>query len=358
MLEMNQEKRVPLAWAVRWRRIRAQAIPVVAFFASVFAAGWFWQFHGAAVQGVGEVDSPRVDVTSPTAGLVIALPHQTRGQWSVFDHVQAGDVIARIDDQQLEASKGLLRRDIKELSEQLTALQTERAAAAADAQAANDVVTSAAEYEQTRLKSLEQLLSAAPQLTGHELHDLGTTPPELPADLPATTRDQIARLREARRSLDLRWEELSLRTGLLEIPAPISGTLTNVYCWPGQIVHSGGLIATIAADHGQHIVGYVPEQSPLVPKVGMRVTLHARVDRAPRIQARSRKSAGKLRKSPATSGRSPTCRSGACRCGSNCRTMHRCGRGELVDIVFHRPEAPDFVAKVSRKAAEAQSPIK
>jgi multidrug resistance efflux pump len=278
---MSQEKLIPLAWSVRWRRIRSQAIPAVAFIAAMLASGWMWKWNGSSVQGVGEVDGLRVDITSPTAGLVIALPHQTRGQWTVFDHVQAGQIIARIDDQQLEASKSLLLRDIKDLKDKLG--QEQSASASADAAETNDVVRRAWEFERLRLQSLEQLLSAAPQLTPRELDELRSAPLELPEKVPATIRDELARIRDERRGLDLRWEELSLRSGLLEIPAPITGTLVNVYCWPGQIVAPGGLIATIAADHGQHIVGYIPEQSTIVPKVGMQVTMRARMARSPRI---------------------------------------------------------------------------
>jgi multidrug resistance efflux pump len=239
-----------------------------------------WQWSGSSVQGVGEVDGLRVDITSPSAGLVIALPHETRGQWTVFDHVQAGQIIAKIDDQQLEASKSLLLRDIKDLQDKLV---QEQSATTADGAEISEAVRRAWEFERLRLQTLEQLLSAAPQLTPRELDELRSAPLELPESVPAKIRDELARVRDQRRGLDLRWEELSLRSTLLEIPAPITGTLTNVYCWPGQIVAPGGLIATIAADHGQHIVGYIPEQSTIVPKVGMQVTMRARMARSPRI---------------------------------------------------------------------------
>jgi multidrug resistance efflux pump len=275
------EKRIPLAWSVRWRRIRSQAIPALTFCCALLATGWLWQWHGAAVQGVGEVDGLRVDITSPTAGLVIALPHETRGQWTVFDHVRAGDIIAKIDDQQFEASKSLLRRDIEDQLGQLNQLKTQEVSV--EDATASEAVQRAWEFEQSRLQTLEQLLAAGLQVTPAESADVPPTPPELPTSVPDTIRDEILRARETRRGLDLRWEELSLRSGLLEIPAPISGTLVNVYCWPGQIVAPGGLIATIAADHGQHIVGYVPEQSTIEPKVGMQVTLRARVAHSPRI---------------------------------------------------------------------------
>lgn len=170
-----QEKRVPLAWSVRWRRIRSQGIPAAIFLVAVVASGWLWRERGYGVQGVGEVDSPRVDVTSPTTGLIVALPSQTSGNWSVYERIQAGDVIARIEERAGEA---------------------------------------------------------------------GTT---------------------------------------VELQAPISGTLVDVRSWPGQTVIPGQIIATIAADHGRHIVGFIPEESTLSAKRGMQVTLQSRAAGSPQL---------------------------------------------------------------------------
>jgi multidrug resistance efflux pump len=57
------------------------------------------------VQSIGEVASPKVNVTSPATGIVLALPHETNGNWSVLDRVDAGDVIARIAIEGDEAAK-------------------------------------------------------------------------------------------------------------------------------------------------------------------------------------------------------------------------------------------------------------
>lgn len=335
---MTQEKRVPLAWPVLWRRIRSQAMPCAAFVLALFGSGWLWQWHGNSVQGVGEVSGPRVDITSPNAGLVIALPHQTRGQWTVFDHVRAGDIIARIDDQQLEASKSLLRRDIKQLTEQLNQFQVDEANAGnADAAA---FIQRARDYELSRLQSLEQLLAAAPKLRPNEVHDLSTAPPEIPESIPAGLRDSLVRLRESRRGIDLRWEELNLRDELLEIPAPISGTLVNLYCWPGQIVHSGGLIATIAADHGQHIVGYLPEESVITPRAGMQVTMRARVPRAPRHTSEIEEVGTQIERVPSHQRAIATTPQWGLPVRIKLPSEAALRPGALVDIVFHRTAMP------------------
>jgi multidrug resistance efflux pump len=164
---MMDEKRVPLAWSVRWRRIRGQAIPIVTFVAALVAANLLWMRSGCVVQAVGEVDDLRVTVTSPTTGRVIALPHHTQGQWALYDQVRAGDVIAHLE---------------------------------------------------------------------------GAEP-----------------------------------GAIVEVTAPIGGTLVDLACWPGQTVIPGAAIATISADQSSQVIGFIPEGSQLQALPGMRVTMRPRV---------------------------------------------------------------------------------
>jgi len=168
-----EESRVPLAWSVRWRRIRAQGIPITVFVTSVVACSWLWRERGVGVQSIGEVATPRVEVTSPTTGVLVAMPNKASGQWSEYDHIEAGDIVAKIE------------------------------------QKAGDA------------------------------------------------------------------------TSTVDLAAPVSGTLVKISCRPGQTVVPGEPIATIAADQGHHIVGYIPEDSDLVAKRGMTVTLLPRAAGAP-----------------------------------------------------------------------------
>jgi multidrug resistance efflux pump len=278
---MTQENRIPISRTVRWRRIRYRMIPVLSFLVAVVASSWLWRDYGGTVQGVGAVDSPRVDVTSPTAGLVISLPHQTRGQWLIYDHVQAGEVIARIEDQQLETSKNLLQQEIMKLLDEVT-LQAEAAGQGGDA-AAKDTIRGAWQFEKSRLLSLDEQLSPELQVASGASRDPVSPPPVLPATVSAAARDALARMRESRHGLELRSNQIYRSAKDLELTSPISGTLVAFHRWPGQTVPPGGRIATIAADYGRHIVSYIPEGSPLVARPGMQVTLRARAAGARRL---------------------------------------------------------------------------
>jgi multidrug resistance efflux pump len=99
---MRQDKRIPQSWPVRWRRIRRQGIPIVCFVLSVAASEWLWNQQRGAVHSIGEVNAARIDVASPTSGVVIAFPDVNRN-WQVYDHVQAGDLLAVVESSHSQA---------------------------------------------------------------------------------------------------------------------------------------------------------------------------------------------------------------------------------------------------------------
>src|SRR5688572_7747448 len=153
---MMQEKRVPLAWSVRWRRLRLQAIPVASFVVAVAACALLWRERGAAVHGIGEVDALRIDITSPTTGMVAALPHRAGGQWTLYDHVVKGDVIAKFDDRQTQIDKDLLSQEVEQLFEQIAQWQVESAGNSAPN--SSDAIGVVSEYERSRLSALQQVV--------------------------------------------------------------------------------------------------------------------------------------------------------------------------------------------------------
>jgi pyruvate/2-oxoglutarate dehydrogenase complex dihydrolipoamide acyltransferase (E2) component len=64
---------------------------------------------------------------------------------------------------------------------------------------------------------------------------------------------------------------------IIDVKAPISGTLVELACWPGQTVIPGATIATISADQSAQVIGYLPEASPVEARPGMRVSVRPRV---------------------------------------------------------------------------------
>jgi hypothetical protein len=114
-----------------------------------------------------------------------------------------------------------------------------------------------------------------------------------------------------------------------------------VYCWPGQTVHVGALVATIAADHGRHIVSYLPEESRLQPTKGMLVTVRPRSADLARLTSEVEQVGRQIRRIPTHQlGGSPTEQ-----WGLPVRIKLPSGAalqpGSLVDVVFHRPDEPN-----------------
>ncbi len=70
------------------------ALPVVSFSACLLLTLWLWQQQGELPNAVGEVEAVRIDVAVGSDGVLVPLP---RGQWTLFDQVEANAVIARLD---------------------------------------------------------------------------------------------------------------------------------------------------------------------------------------------------------------------------------------------------------------------
>ena len=147
---MNQEKRIPLAWTVRWRRIRSQAIPAVAFLCriahqrlAVAVDGVVGARRGGSRWPAGRHHQPDGRPGDRAAARDTRAVDRVRPRASGRNHCP-------IDDQQFEASKSLLRRDIKDLHDKLSS-RSSRPAATTEGAETSDAVRRAWEFEQSRL---------------------------------------------------------------------------------------------------------------------------------------------------------------------------------------------------------------
>lgn len=277
----NQE-RVPVARSVRLRRLRVRAVPALCLLAT--AAGWlaFWNVQAQSVNGVGRVSTLRIDITSPASGLIARMPHQTGLQWSLFDHVREGDVIAEYDDSEYNSDKAQFKYDSEVLRKELAAWRNYHVKDA-DPTLAQQLT----KLEQSEIDHVAALVNQVQQ--GADAQRVTQEQPIgqelLPEGLSTAAREHFIELRNDRQLLAIRALQLRNQATALLIRAPISGTLVDVFCSPGQRLHAGAPIATLAADYGSYIVSYLPEATRFEPLPGMRVTLRTRAVGAKAVES-------------------------------------------------------------------------
>jgi multidrug resistance efflux pump len=271
----NRLPRVPVARSVRLRHLRVFAIPVLSFLLAVVAWGYLWDRQSGQLVLVGQVDSFRINVNSPTSGLITRMPHPTRLQWSLFDPIEAGDVIAEFDDTEYRNHLARFEFQIDQAKKNLVAWQSAASEVLLSAEGAKTSLDEVVQYEiglldNARFAVEGDLVDSAAD--GEEEDPIPTPDSSIDATLLA----QLDRLRTSREELLLRVDELRLMRDNLQIRAPISGTLVDFFCAPGQRLALGGPVATIAAAQGRNVIAYLPESAPQKPEVGMLVALRSR----------------------------------------------------------------------------------
>ncbi len=323
---MSTAQRIPIPWKHKWRRFRYSVMPVLSFLVSVVLALWLWDQQGRLPNAVGEIEAVRVDVIAGSDGLLAPLP---QGSWTLFDQVQKGQVIARLDDRQVRAEAETARLELERLRKELHAaaaqIELDEAVRRSDyvrnmAQILWDLTRLkldvldrrvAVEVDRVELKARqarmeflrslrqkeiigelelaeEQMLydqvvrrlaenqkalaeaetqeSAAQQAAGQ----LSPLPPT------ADVARLIAPLQAAIDAQEGLVRELELAVEMLELRAPISGTICAIYRWPGQNVRIGDPIITLAAPTSNYVVSYVRQEQRLRIEPGMRVALRVR----------------------------------------------------------------------------------
>jgi len=221
------EQRIPLARSVRWRRIRSRVIPLATFGLSAIVMLWLWQERSGGVQSIGEVASPKVNVSSPASGLVLTMANQANRDWSAYDRIEAGQVLARIDVDETNVEKAV------------------------------------------------------------------------------------------------------------DIVAPISGTLIEVSCWPGQTVIPGQLIATIASDEVEHVLSFVPEDTRMQVRPGTKVTVRGRIAGSPRIVSEVEQVGVSIEQVPRHQRTNVTMPQWGAPVRIKMPSDHTLRPGALVDIMYH-----------------------
>jgi multidrug resistance efflux pump len=326
---MNNIKRIPMSWNQRWRRFRYGVVPGVFFVLSVVLTAWLWQRERLLPNATGEVEAVRLDVAAAADGTLVPI---SRGHWTLFETVNAHDVIARLDDRQVNAQLEVLQKELIRLGSELKAIEVKEQVAEFDrlqthlresARLSWQMETSRLdvldrqvqiEFDQIELKRrqsrLEYLESMYAKMLINEMdyqdQKMLVTQVEkrladntkaleqaqkqqqeaqerlkgLPEYQKLELETLLAPLRAAIDAQEARIKELHVQNDNLEIRSPITGTICAIYRWPGQAIRSGDPIMTIAADNGRYIVSYLRQEQIIRPKSGASVFVKARQPKA------------------------------------------------------------------------------
>lgn len=319
-------------WRQHFRRVRYQLAPVVVFATAVFLAGWLWGRHIGLPNVVGEVNAERYDLVGPVDGTLVPLAGRPL---VLYDAVDAGQVVGRLDDSAAMGALATLRGELERLRISLTSAEADKRERMASRQ--SDDLTAVRQlavdgerlrlevlqlqtlvetdkiedsrltemYEASRIlyeqglesrlvlldyemrreaarrriegnqKAIEeaeaQKVSCLARQKDYENRLKENQTPEL-ADL-AMVLDPI---RTAIANQEARVLELQHAIQALEIRTPIAGTICAVYRLPGQAVRAGDPIVAIAANQGQYILSYIRETQRIRPVPGMSVSVQVR----------------------------------------------------------------------------------
>lgn len=336
---MAAAKRIRTPWKHRWRRFRYTVLPFLFFAGFTVVTARLWERQVRPTQAVGLVDAVLVPV-SPNIDGRLAKPDPDdplgppQRHWIYGDTVHENQIVARLEDDLIRAQAETVNASIMQLEEQLDAVQEQARIDQADRDYDHN-------REQTRLTLQHQdLVVQALQLdvqinfdqidaqrlrTRLEFWRLankrrGVTPvaqqtiEETKLELAAiekrisenieTQKEVERQARMAAERVDAypdsavsaelhelldpvkaqieteraRLEELRVQIESFVVRSPISGTVTQVFAWPGQNIRRGEPIIEVAANEGKFILAYLPERKNIEATPGMEVTVRPRND--------------------------------------------------------------------------------
>jgi multidrug resistance efflux pump len=316
---------IPIPMSQRWRWIRIQALPLVIFVVCLFFAIRLWKTQGGAVHGVGEVYAVRIELTSQLDGMLTDVPYR---KLQLFQRVESGDVVLRLDDRPTQAALETLGNVLEQAKAELVKaeeqLRIDEAARAVDR--ISEARRRAIRVEQVRLAGLEtrtlietdkvelqrlseqyavmrelmernatnridylnaqlrrdtvaQRLASNEKVLSEEQSQLARAIEQMSQFSPDQTIEVAKLLSPVRAAIEVqeaRIRELEIQVKSLEIRSPIEGTIAAIVRWPGQSVRAGDPIVTIAAEQAPYIVSYVRQQQRFQPTVGTPVDVRLR----------------------------------------------------------------------------------
>jgi multidrug resistance efflux pump len=114
--------RIPVPWSQRWRWVRMRTLPFLAFAAAAAGAIALWNRQLVSTQVVGEVYGRRIDLAVQYDGILLDTPYRT---WKLYDRVEAGTVLATLDDGPTLALIDTVRKELAQAKGEVAAAEEE-----------------------------------------------------------------------------------------------------------------------------------------------------------------------------------------------------------------------------------------
>jgi multidrug resistance efflux pump len=323
---MWNNQNIPMPLKRRWLRFCYRGMPILGFAVCMALMLWLWQRQGRFPTLPGEVVAVRMDVTASADGLLVPL---VQAPWNLFDSVQAGQIVARLDDR---AALSLLDAGRKELNRIRAELEAETAKNALDESDRGlsylrEAAQLAAEHQRTLLwllerniqvetdrlelqrcearigqlkplhnkdgipelqwieenlardivaKRLEEGITALSKVEGEE-KTLREQREKLPAHVSAEAAKLLAPFQAAIETQQANIRELDLAIDRLIVRAPLDGVICAILRRPGENIRAGDPILTISSPRGQGIVGYLRQDQRMRPLPGMNAEIRLRL---------------------------------------------------------------------------------
>ena len=125
-------ERISTPWRLWWHRFRYTILPVIGLVAFAILTLLLWTRQGEIPHAIGEIEAIHVDVASPLSGILTPLSELPEGRWALYDTVEKGQVLARLDAGPLQAEMATRVRELTRLQKELDAVTAKLAVSEAD----------------------------------------------------------------------------------------------------------------------------------------------------------------------------------------------------------------------------------
>ncbi len=119
---MRELRKIPIPLSQRWRTLRVRTLPVLVFACAVAGTVYLWNRQLITTQTVGEVYGRRIDLAVQYDGILLDAPY--RG-WKLYDRVEAGQLLAKLDDRPTLALIDTVRKEVDQARGELAAAEEE-----------------------------------------------------------------------------------------------------------------------------------------------------------------------------------------------------------------------------------------